>query len=247
MLYNQIYDSLPYYSDCNLLVLHIWVLNEILLNLQYSSQSPPVGSPQRRSKTPQRQGSLPEPSRPVSLHQLSSPAPPATPTDDMLPQNISFIGNAEEDTLRGIDRLNISSGTRTYRIPSPTRSLARASLHREEENEKGFYISFDNEQPKRPKPPLRAKRGSPRKERSSPDRSPDEAWNDRLPQSAEEEPFVVHRVRDSREPPRVEEGERRETLPRERPQRPTSVEPTAIVIGEVNIDPVSVIYLLSTY
>lgn len=31
--------------------------------------------------------------------------------------------------------------------------------------EKGFYISFDDEQPKRPKPPLRAKR-SPKKEKS---------------------------------------------------------------------------------
>lgn len=32
--------------------------------------------------------------------------------------------------------------------------------------QKGFYISFDNSQPKRPKPPLRTKR-SPKKERSS--------------------------------------------------------------------------------
>lgn len=32
-------------------------------------------------------------------------------------------------------------------------------------NEKGFYISFDNEPPKRPKPPLRMKR-SPKKEKS---------------------------------------------------------------------------------
>lgn len=31
--------------------------------------------------------------------------------------------------------------------------------------QKGFYISFDNSQPKRPKPPLRTKR-SPKKERS---------------------------------------------------------------------------------
>lgn len=31
--------------------------------------------------------------------------------------------------------------------------------------QKGFYIAFDNAQPKRPKPPLRAKR-SPKKERS---------------------------------------------------------------------------------
>lgn len=33
-------------------------------------------------------------------------------------------------------------------------------------DQKGFYISFDNTQPKRPKPPLRTKR-SPKKERSA--------------------------------------------------------------------------------
>lgn len=83
----------------------------------------------------------------------------------------------------GISKLNITSGTRTYRIPSPTRPLItrnsfQAALpveriqpvtqveDQEPENEKGFYISFDNEQPKRPKPPLRTKKGSPRKEHS---------------------------------------------------------------------------------
>lgn len=120
------------------------------------SQSPPLASSPRRSKTPQRQGSLPEVVRrpePVSLQQLQSPVT-APPVDDMEPQNISFIGNAEDDALRqGINRLNISSGTRTYRIPSPTRpSLSRNSFHQHQEsesgessetNEKGFYISFD--------------------------------------------------------------------------------------------------------
>lgn len=99
----------------------------------------------------------------------------------------------------GISRLNITSGSRTYRIPSPTRPLVRAafqqstpsppptkqgapsnndkdvtlplteisSLDNDPTNQKGFYISFDNEQPKRPKPPLRMKRGSPKKEVSS--------------------------------------------------------------------------------
>ncbi|XP_052747057.1 patronin isoform X3 [Bicyclus anynana] len=195
-----------------------------------ASQSPPTQSP-RRSKTPQRQGSLPEVKRlePVGLHQLHSPAPP----DDMEPQNISFIGNAEDDALRqGINRLNISSGTRTYRIPSPTRpSLGRNSFQRleqrEEPNEKGFYISFDNEQPKRPKPPLRAKRGSPRKERadySSPERSPESTWSERVPE-------------ERTEAPRAEV--RRQSPPRERP-RPPSAEPAALVIGELNPDPNSV-------
>lgn len=36
--------------------------------------------------------------------------------------------------------------------------------------QKGFYIAFDNDQPKRPKPPLRTKR-SPKKERSVDDTS----------------------------------------------------------------------------
>lgn len=149
-------------------------LSYTVINNQQYSQSPPNASPIRRAKTPQRQGSLPEVRRPesVSLQQLQKPQTQAI-QDDMEPQNISFIGNAEDDALRqGINRLNISSGTRTYRIPSPTRpSLNRNSfqqMEQEEEDkvEKGFYISFDNEAPKRPKPPLRAKRMSPKKERN---------------------------------------------------------------------------------
>ncbi|CAH0602855.1 unnamed protein product [Chrysodeixis includens] len=233
---------------------------------QYVSQSPPLsGSPQRRARTPQRQGSLPDARRPdpVSLQQLPpaphpprsphrpAPAPhPAPPPDDMEPQNISFIGNAEDDALRqGINRLNISSGTRTYRIPSPTRpSLSRNSFQQLEQeeasepNEKGFYISFDNDQPKRPKPPLRAKRGSPKKERStdiSPERSPENTWNERLPQPAHEEEFVVHRNTGLEQTIRSNDvsSERRETPPRERPQRVNNAEPAALVIGELNPDP----------
>ncbi|KAM3958063.1 LOW QUALITY PROTEIN: calmodulin-regulated spectrin-associated protein patronin [Aphomia sociella] len=220
----------------------------------YVSQSPPLAaSPQRRSKTPQRQGSLPEVSRrpePVSLQQLQTPV--HAPPDDMEPQNISFIGNAEDDALRqGINRLNITSGTRTYRIPSPTRpSLNRNSFQQNEQeeasqkNEKGFYISFDNDQPKRPKPPLRAKRGSPKKERSSefdsPGLSPENTWmqNDRVPQPAVEE-FVVHRNTGLEQAVRSNDvsSERRETPPRERPQRINNAEPAALVIGELNPDP----------
>ncbi|CAH2067496.1 unnamed protein product, partial [Iphiclides podalirius] len=206
---------------------------------QYASQSPPLAASPRRSRTPQRQGSLPEAARkpePVSLQQLQQlqplPAPgPVPPPEDMEPQNISFIGSAEDDALRqGISRLNISSGTRTYRIPSPTRpSLGRTSFrHPEREEaderaEKGFYISFDNEQPKRPKPPLRAKRGSPRKERSaseqhSPERSPERSWPELQPAAA---------APSDASPPR------RETPPRERP----NAEPAALLIGELNPDP----------
>lgn len=102
--------------------------------------------------------------------------PVSPPINDMAPQSISFIGDEEENVDPNFDpsplnlsKLNISSGTRTYRIPSPTRPHLNANSFQdpqeEDINEKGFYISFDNEQPKRPKPPLRAKK-SPKKERS---------------------------------------------------------------------------------
>ncbi|XP_054281794.1 patronin isoform X3 [Macrosteles quadrilineatus] len=101
---------------------------------------------------------------------------PAPPVDDMEPQSISFIGSSEEDQLSaGLNRMNITSGTRTYRIPSPTRSHAPLSRNSfssptppavRATPEKGFYISFDDDTaPKKPKPPLRVKRNSPKKER----------------------------------------------------------------------------------
>ncbi|XP_065368110.1 patronin isoform X13 [Calliphora vicina] len=68
-------------------------------------------------------------------------------------------------------KLNITSGNLTYRIPSPQRPQLHPNSFQDprssEKNtaEKGFYISFDDEQPKRPKPPLRVKR-SPKKEKS---------------------------------------------------------------------------------
>ncbi|EAT37503.1 AAEL010510-PA [Aedes aegypti] len=43
-------------------------------------------------------------------------------------------------------------------------NLLNQDPQQDEVNEKGFYISFDNEQPKRPKPPLRTKR-SPKKDK----------------------------------------------------------------------------------
>jgi len=120
---------------------------------------------------------------------------PLSPSiDDMAPQSISFIGdedsvdpmhlnninqpnthhqNRENDELNmHLGKLHISSGSRTYRIPSPTRPVLNQNSFQdpqEDVQEKGFYISFDNEQPKRPKPPLRAKR-SPKKERSLDDK-----------------------------------------------------------------------------
>ncbi|XP_043681965.1 patronin isoform X16 [Vespula pensylvanica] len=113
---------------------------------------------------------------------------PAPPVDDMKPQNISFIGN-DDEVVQGIRGLHITSGSRTYRIPSPTRpSISRNSfqphpslreatpspsrtpevtpLDPTDAGEKGFYISFDNDVPKKPKPTLRVKRTSPKKERN---------------------------------------------------------------------------------
>lgn len=123
--------------------------------------------------------------------------------DMMTPQSISFIGDDEanedmdeadnfqssrkgdlsyrkdfnqmDEFTASFGKLNITSGSRTYRIPSPTTrnhpGLAANSFQSMEsqnendaENEKGFYISFDNDpQPKRPKPPLRKNRSSPKK------------------------------------------------------------------------------------
>ncbi|XP_055386908.1 patronin isoform X28 [Condylostylus longicornis] len=88
----------------------------------------------------------------------------------------------ENDVDVNLGRLNISSGNRTYRIPSPSRPLLNSNSFQDPQqqfqqnnqqqrqennsiNEKGFYISFDDQQPKRPKPPLRTKR-SPKKEKS---------------------------------------------------------------------------------
>ncbi|XP_037716060.1 patronin isoform X34 [Drosophila subpulchrella] len=93
-------------------------------------------------------------------------------------QGHSGRGSSSEDYDSGemiSNKLNITSGNLTYRIPSPSRpsiqansfqdprAMAAASGGDDQPPEKGFYISFDDEQPKRPKPPLRAKR-SPKKE-----------------------------------------------------------------------------------
>jgi len=95
------------------------------------------------------------------------------------------VGDDQSHNLaHSIKGLQITSGNRTYRIPSPTRpSLSRNSFQLQESDdaaslpsahevdhsgdgnpEKGFYISFDSDvAPKRPKPPLRVKRSSPKK------------------------------------------------------------------------------------
>ncbi|XP_045470913.1 patronin isoform X21 [Harmonia axyridis] len=195
----------PYQNGDNRTVHHSnsFTLSQQYLHQQQStpfgtSHSTPSASPQHRIHKQISQLMDDVKRSPVSLQQMEltpqrklsvTHAPiPAPSADDMEPQNISFIGNSDEQALEGIGRLNITSGTRTYRIPSPTRpSISRnsfqpssppcreskeipiaevSSLDNDPTSQKGFYISFDNEQPKRPKPPLRTKRGSPKKERS---------------------------------------------------------------------------------
>lgn len=102
-----------------------------------------------------------------------------------LPSAHSGRGSSSEDYDSGemiSNKLNITSGNLTYRLPSPSRPSIQANSFQDprgsssdgggvpggggsedQRPEKGFYISFDNDQPKRPKPPLRAKR-SPKKE-----------------------------------------------------------------------------------
>ncbi|XP_065163737.1 patronin isoform X3 [Atheta coriaria] len=169
-----------------------------------SHHSTPSTSPQHRQHRQISQLLDSKRSSPISLQNMEPQRPererksnimhapiPAPPADDMEPQSISFIANPDDQAAESLSRLNITSGSRTYRIPSPTRPLITrhsfqpASAERVERvervdsepepaeennidnNKKGFYISFDNEQPKRPKPPLRTKKGnSPKKERS---------------------------------------------------------------------------------
>lgn len=164
-----------------------------------TSHSTPSASPQHRHIHRQISQLMDESKRstPVSLQQIDRDSPirktssvthapiPAPSADDMEPQNISFIGNSDDQLSEGLSRINITSGSRTYRIPSPTRPLITrnsfqpsptpekepplaeiSSLDKDPTSQKGFYIQFDNDQPKRPKPPLRMKRGSPKKERS---------------------------------------------------------------------------------
>ncbi|XP_014260649.1 patronin isoform X4 [Cimex lectularius] len=121
----------------------------------------------RNSSSP---ASAPTPPPRSSVNHAPLPTPPV---DDMEPQSISFIGSGEdqEQLTAGLSKINITSGNRTYRIPSPTRNytpIRNSFSQQHEKTEQGFYISFDdtNNQPKRPKPPLRTKRNSPKKERA---------------------------------------------------------------------------------
>ncbi|KAK9870583.1 hypothetical protein WA026_008146 [Henosepilachna vigintioctopunctata] len=242
-----------------------------------TSHSTPSSSPQhkihkqisqllddsKRSPVSLQQMDMTPPQRKLSVTHAPIPAPSA---DDMEPQNISFIGNSDEQALEaGIGRLNITSGTRTYRIPSPTRpTISRNSFHpspppsrdnkesilaevssldKDPSSQKGFYISFDNEQPKRPKPPLRVKRGSPKKERSFVEIEENSINIKRQEQAREQERLerASQLERELREKAREDEEQRRKQvavdMERVRVNRETSQErqkvqaASAIIIG----------------
>lgn len=90
-----------------------------------------------------------------------------------------FLGNdankSDLDLSESLNRIQITSGHRTYRIPSPTRTHMPINRNSFNDNntsisntsqdtsantsDKGFYVSFEDEEtPKRPKPPLRMKK-----------------------------------------------------------------------------------------
>lgn len=154
-----------------------------------NGDSHPIPSPRSSNMSPQSFNKPNLPPKPiVPARQLppssSYPEPLSSPSaDDMEPQSICFIGedpNSDVNNISlGMSHINITSGSKTYRIPSPTRpsiiksSFVQKSMQQNSEtpntiNEnqsvtKGFYIPFDDEAPpKRPKPPLRGKR-SPKK------------------------------------------------------------------------------------
>ncbi|KAL1491179.1 hypothetical protein ABEB36_011818 [Hypothenemus hampei] len=250
----------------------------------FTSHSTPSASPQHRvhekisqllSYDSKRQVS------PVSLQAMDAGrerkssvthAPVAAPSvDDMEPQNISFIGNSGEDAAlsESLSKLNITSGSRTYRIPSPTRprGVARASpfgrgqatpspptavpetvhpstqvstLDGDPSAEKGFYISFDDEQPKRPKPALRSKRNSPKKERSYVETS-DEASERHEAQSRLEKKRQLERELEEERVKKEKEQLQKDRLRAERhalsEERQRVVAASALVIGEQNDNP----------
>ncbi|XP_050529806.1 patronin isoform X2 [Daktulosphaira vitifoliae] len=133
-----------------------------------------------------RSGVKTSPSSPVppprrNSNHVVNHAPLPTPSiDDMQPQSISFIaGNntpkKNHDLCESLNRIQITSGHKTYRIPSPTKlhmpinqnsfngndnqSSSKPSQDTNTNTDKGFYVSFEDEDaPKRPKPPLRTKK-----------------------------------------------------------------------------------------
>ncbi|VVC34989.1 Hypothetical protein CINCED_3A002661 [Cinara cedri] len=155
--------------------------------IQKSSQPSSLsGSPRQKSEFAMlnRSGIKTNPSSPVppprrnSNHVVSHSHMTTPSIDDMQPQSISFIGDdvkkSNIDLSESLNRIQITSGHRTYRIPSPTQTHIPINRNSFNDNnstsntsqdtivntsDKGFYVSFEDEEtPKRPKPPLRTKK-----------------------------------------------------------------------------------------
>jgi calmodulin-regulated spectrin-associated protein len=209
----------------------------------------------------------------VHANLKAEPSNPNMSSDDMMaPQSISFIGDDEDeadnfqyknsersyrqdynnhkldDLEVSLGKLNITSGSRTYRIPSPTTrnhpGIAGNSFQSMEsqnendgENEKGFYISFDNATaPKRPKPPLRKNRLS---------KKPGDDLNNSKPEIQEVVSKKAFEVQESYKPAQSE------TLSSdfERPRysngaKKTQAQALIITNNESSSDPVSIKFLL---
>lgn len=86
-----------------------------------------------------------------------------------------------------------------------------SSLDNDPTSQKGFYISFDNDQPKRPKPPLRMKRASPKKERSYVE-SPEETNERKMEQKRQETKRQLEKELEEERIRKEEEENRRQTL-----------------------------------
>ncbi|XP_035706191.1 patronin isoform X5 [Folsomia candida] len=137
----------------------------------------------------------PPPRQSRNVYHAPLPTPP--PDDDMEPQSVSFVQDdavpISSDTTSLSSKKSslhqITSGSKTYRITPESGSPPRPPLRPEKlfsrgseaqgehsitssdentsMNERGFYITFDNEGPKRPKPPLRTRSPGKRRDGSS--------------------------------------------------------------------------------
>jgi len=132
--------------------------------------------PSSESKEEDRPTPPPRQRSTVTIHHAPLPTPPP---DDMEPQSVCFVqddnppSSSELNSIASSKKsLQITSGSKTYRITPESGSPPRPSAHRlfsSNENtehssdeqgslgDRGFYIPLDNDVPKRPKPPLRNK------------------------------------------------------------------------------------------
>lgn len=160
------------------------ILDDYNANILYSDESEKINVDHRPTPPPRQ--SRTSHANAATIHHAPLPTPPP---DDMEPQSVSFVhedhspSSTELASIASSKKsLQITSGSKTYRITPDSGSPPRPSAHRlfnnndapgsltsSDENpslnERGFYIQIDNDGPKRPKPPLRTK--SPAKKRDT--------------------------------------------------------------------------------